>query len=544
MTKLIFAVTFSIACLCAQDPVGGGRDPVRQQQPWTCANGTCTPPSGSNVAIGNTVLAQCSGSNDTALITTKWQALRAAGGGTLRLSGTCVCPTQLDLSGSPNAGVTIEGVGASNQLGGSGSVMRYTGTAAPFLSFSGAGHALRNIQIEYNNAGFAGTLVAAPVAGFDVSNVTFMGNGQSGALYLLSLNGATDVKISRSTFQNAQYGILGQAVDGSGFSNVVSVNATFNALTVAAIRNPGQAWAIKGTDFEALQNGLGAAIVTDATVTTQGLDISASWTGDVTANSAYTWFVLKGKGINIHGNQIGGSNPRTNAIGIQLVGASSGVHISGNVIAPFTKSIDIGSGLASNTTLGVNDFTSSDMPVSGSFADTSTVQIAGRTGFGVQPAYLAAIVDTAAIPSDTPGTNCLIGFHDFVNNNQYGCIRMTSGVGIVIDTFTGGAWQQALLIANNGSLTGRTLSLSTTAGITMANGSALTDSSGPGIFGLYTSGAFISGVLLDASTDGTIKALVRAGNAVATVIAKPPTSCSGLTTGTLWNNAGIPAICP
>lgn len=51
----------------------------------------------------------------------------------------------------------------------------------------------------------------------------------------------------------------------------------------------------------------------------------------------------------------------------------------------------------------------------------------------------------------------------------------------------------------------------------------------------------------DVSHDGTSRINVSAAGTITlngTTIAVPPTSCAGLAAGTLWNNAGTPAICP
>ncbi len=53
-----------------------------------------------------------------------------------------------------------------------------------------------------------------------------------------------------------------------------------------------------------------------------------------------------------------------------------------------------------------------------------------------------------------------------------------------------------------------------------------------------------AGVQYDVTTNGQVQVRTLDNSATGFLAAKPPTSCTGLSAGTLWNNGGTPAICP
>lgn len=233
-------------------------------------------------------------SDDTAALQTAFTYAKNTGRALFLPAGTYLCASQISLGSTQ--GIHIIGDSASSQITG-GSVIKYTGTATPFM-FLGtpgpiAGLLIENVSIQYTNAAFTGTLLKIVATQYQLRNSSLMGNGVSGALYLLDNDASTSGSIEEVVFDKAQYAIAGQKSDGTGFSNGLNIRAsTFNSgITVADIRNPGQGWDINGgTVFEAIANGNGSAIKMDAAVTTaQGLNISGCWMADATANGAWTW---------------------------------------------------------------------------------------------------------------------------------------------------------------------------------------------------------------------------------------------------------------
>ena len=289
-------------------------------------------------------------------------------GGTVQMGGG-VFNSASQISAAGLNGVKLLGAstGSSQQTG--GTIIRYSGTATPAFQFSGAASlTIEGIKFQYSSGSFTGTLVNLPLCGgVDLKRSSFMGFGVSTALYDLSINTSVAVDFDDCLFDRAQYGILGQAADGTGFANGVGLKTcTFNnGLTAGAIRNPGQAWHIHGgTDFEPLANGKGAAIVQDVATTAKGLSIDGCWMGDATDVTAWTWVQFKGQGLSVTGCYIHGTGGvASTAIGI--VGTSSGISVAGNQLDSHAVGVALGASIATGVEIAGNDFTSTTAATSG-----------------------------------------------------------------------------------------------------------------------------------------------------------------------------------
>lgn len=290
-----------------------------------------------------------------------------AGGGTILFpaKGTVsICASGMAIA--TKIGVKIVGQAGSSQIA-SGSTLRYTGAGTEFINISGpsASISFRDLNIQYTNAAFAGSLVKVRAGGFVMRDCGLSGNGVSGALYLLDMDTVTDFNVENCIFDKAQYGILGQAVSGASFCNIGRVvGCTFNTgITVGDIRNPGQGWDISGTDFEGLAGGTGKAILVDSGVSVEGLDVGGCWFGDASGTTT-GWIEFRGKGLNVHGCRFNGDGGLTSTA-IIVKSASSGIEVSGNAFQSFSIALDIGASLTTNVFLGPNGYTSVTTPLSG-----------------------------------------------------------------------------------------------------------------------------------------------------------------------------------
>lgn len=314
--------------------------------------------------------------DDTAAIQAAMTAAKTAGGRIVYFpTGTYLCASQLSITGGQ--GLHLKGEAATGSVMTGGSTIKYSGTATPFLTLgSGASNSTRtlieDLNVYYTSGSFTGTLVKAVGSGLEISRAMLSGSGSSTGLYLLDLDSSSTIRLRSVEFHNCQYGISGQDSGGAGSCNAVEISGClFNSgLTVAGIRNPGQAWHISGTVFEALADLTGAAIVTDAACTAVGTSLIGCWLGDASSNTVYTWIKWKGRGLVVKGCYIHGNGGLT-ATGIALVaGATSfGIDISGNHLDGFDKAIDIGTSIASDCSIGPNRWGSSTTHVSGTPVD-------------------------------------------------------------------------------------------------------------------------------------------------------------------------------
>ena len=306
------------------------------------------------------------GSTDsTAAINNAIAVAKSAYGGTVVFPpGIYTCASQITMGAVQ--GVRFVGLSSNNQATG-GATIKYTGTTSPFMSVSGSAASLsiENLNIGYSNGSFTGTLISAPVNQFYLVNSVLSGYSVTSAQYLLDINSSVDVCINHTAFSGAQYAISGQKSDGTGFANVVAINQSqFTGLTTAAIRNPGQGWAITACDFENLANNKGAAIVMDSACTSIGLTINGCWFGDATDASGWIWILWQGSGLSVTGcyfNGVGTNNPDA----IKLLGTSYGITINSCYFSHFANAINLGSYLSNGTSLVSNRFSGCTTNIAG-----------------------------------------------------------------------------------------------------------------------------------------------------------------------------------
>ena len=113
------------------------------------------------------------------------------------------------------ANVIVQGAGATYMNGFKvpATSIRYTGTAATFMSFIGnycRGWTFRDLAIEYSSSSFTGTLVDIQTPGIDFDNVSFGGIGYTGSMtdtftaqYLVKLATFECIIFNKCQFQKA-----------------------------------------------------------------------------------------------------------------------------------------------------------------------------------------------------------------------------------------------------------------------------------------------------------------------------------------------------
>jgi hypothetical protein len=253
-------------------------------------------------ALGNGV------ADDTAAIQAAINALTQTGtarGGTIYFPpGSYLCSGSLSCNSM--YGVVLLGAGGI----GPGDSIRpisqlvYTGTGARFLDFrSSNGCRIQGLGVEYNNAGFAGSLLdlSHGTAGYDSCNDVIehcmfgaaTGSGLRTASCAISLHLAITTWIQHCVIKNCLTGIRGGEKLGTnnvGYSNAIVVrDCQFNNNDVH-IQNISQRWTVDGCTFELLDtSGTGPtrAVITSDINTSDGtsfgstFSFSNNWVGDV-----------------------------------------------------------------------------------------------------------------------------------------------------------------------------------------------------------------------------------------------------------------------
>lgn len=321
-------------------------------------------------------------------------AITAAGTGTVYFPpGTYLCAGQLGT-------VACSFIGA----GRASSILIYSGSAAPFVSFGDAEYI--GLRFEYSNNALTGDFTAtfAPskfskIYWGSVSNITT-------AASCLNVNGAVQVDIEMSHLTNAVVALQGQK--SGGFANVIRVKeCILGNYVAAAIRDGGQGWVIDACGFEPSTTGQTVAIDTTGSLVWEGLEFTGNWLGDVSSSSAFSMLKLRARGAKISGNYFDGANSVHTAI--QITGDSQGIAVIGNTFKSFAKIFDLGSiaitdwvSFANHISGGTN-YTYSGSPPTGStimglFGNQSSTYIAG---FTPQAYTVSTLPSAGSLPSGT-----------------------------------------------------------------------------------------------------------------------------------------------
>jgi hypothetical protein len=334
---------------------------------------TCEPENQPVVNLDD--YAACDGSDETTEIQAAIDAACATGpGGTLYVpADTCAFGSTLDLC----TGLAIVG---------SDSTERFAyGTAQPHeLSYSGTGTAFNAEALS--GIRFAGLLLrassgsfAGPLIDFDgvapnfsaylyLDRVYVVAATQAGAAtsVLLSINDATDVRISDSAFARGGYHIFGRALS-SNFSNVVQItNTAFYQAEVCSIQNPGDTWDVHGNKWQ--QQGASSdesfIFCHGAGICSEGVNFTGNMIVDQPASPTNAELTFCGAGFNISGNFIGGGGTQD---GVLFDEACDGCSVQGNWFGFLDEGIKF-SGTGPN---------SESVTILGNDYDTVTTEVGG-----------------------------------------------------------------------------------------------------------------------------------------------------------------------
>jgi hypothetical protein len=280
--------------------------------------------------------------NDTAAIQAAIDAANAAGGGTVAFPvGVYKCDGVLSLNGY--ARVALEAPGVASHLG-AGAIIRYTGSAATFISCGSAfANRFKSLRFEYTSASFTGDLVGhgsynggvAPNS--DPTYMTFEDCVFSGTATVFGARSGVQLDkaqlgaFTRCHFLYMDYGIHGRTTQAL-YSNVHTIEqCLFAKMGVAGIGNPGESWTIIRPTSTARRDGKCGLLYMPDTMSCKGTTILCPWVGDALADggTAITWnglgLFIGGGELTGHGNSPSGDtllrvHPGFVAVGITVVG--------------------------------------------------------------------------------------------------------------------------------------------------------------------------------------------------------------------------------
>jgi hypothetical protein len=298
------------------------------------------------------------------------------------------------------------------------------------------GVAIRNLTLQYNNAGFTGTFIdlSHDASGEDsdmdsIADFTIQGTSTGTVVAnratLVSLDKAMNVTIERNIFEWAANGIVGPTT-ASSYSNVIRIRDNLfggygtSPISGNMILNLGSAWIIEGNTFEMGGTSASAPIPINANSVgcAGGCSIISNWFGDV--QPQYTGALITGAfpGTSMNGNLISGATS-TRVTGILLggiAGCSSGTSITGNAFQSLAIAINFASPCSAVFVSG-NQYTSvatfsSSTPSSGIVTDSSgTTHIYGNL---VKPAGSFQI-DDPLDPANEYLTHSFVESPDMMN---------------------------------------------------------------------------------------------------------------------------------
>lgn len=232
--------------------------------------------------------------------------------------------------------IVLEGAGANTDA--AAAMLTWKGAAGSGSAISARasqGLVLRGLRLDYDSASYDGNLIrfgAISGTGTTLAKIEdcWIGgkSGLTSARCGLLADGANDVIVTNTSFQNSNVGIIGW--DGN-FSNVITVDGClFNHMVAGAITNPQQAWTVRNTAFEPLTSGKAGALIQDDTVgglNSVGLVVAGCWFGDTFAANG-EWMNIRATGAIIAGNYMDATGQAgTSHITLDRC---EGVNISGN----------------------------------------------------------------------------------------------------------------------------------------------------------------------------------------------------------------------
>jgi hypothetical protein len=260
-------------------------------------------------------------------------------------------------------------------------IVRYTGTAAPFFNLQSAHRITLEGGIwQYTNKSFTGILIDfSKGAGSGSSYIRLIdgiaaGQGLSTA-QLVDISNALDVEFDKFAFAFGAYAVIGRNVVGD-FCNVVNFKkcSVSGGFANPPFRNCGNAWKFDSCFWEPLSSGVAGAFVQDSSISGGPVSFLGCWFGDVSSNAASNWisgplnslsvrdcFIGGSAGttaINVYGNGlvVTGNTFTFFNVAISLLAATLGVEIRGNYFNGGTTGVAFGTGNASEVEMGANAF--------------------------------------------------------------------------------------------------------------------------------------------------------------------------------------------
>jgi len=287
--------------------------------------------------------------DDAPAIQAAIDALGTRGGVVFLPVGTYRCDEALDLD--TKASVTLRGNTESNAGATAASVLNFTqgGSAALISAQSSYGVSLSGLQILYASTSFTGSVIDyRGLQGHDtafgrVEHCYLGGNNSRSAGSLIALDKAIDMSIRHTTMRDAAAALQGQAA--SSYSNRVLVqDCQFDYISVAAAKNPGDAWCFVGNTFEGGMYGARGVAFDEGIAMPRALSFLGSWFGDVEPGTGSVWLDLSVgvDGLSFMGNFLGGVAASTTGIRLGADGCA-GMLVAGNHFVSLGTAVDFGS---------------------------------------------------------------------------------------------------------------------------------------------------------------------------------------------------------
>lgn len=212
---------------------------------------------------------------------------------------------KIDAQVTPTAGIHFAGAG--NTTAGANVATLFnvtmTGSSAAINASGVVGFRMSGIYVLSSSGTFTGTLV--DLTSTQLSELNQVNLQATTSADLLHLDQCTYHESRKVNFIGGAVQVLGKATNGSYANAVTFTDCRWGGSATAALKNVGEAWAVRGGASEPGASGIANFYRHDSGVLGKNFEIDNLWMGDITATGPNTQIVWGGDNLTIRDSMCG-----------------------------------------------------------------------------------------------------------------------------------------------------------------------------------------------------------------------------------------------